>query len=41
MVLASELYMEEDYIRDYDEFLKFIKEKKAENALSKQAGGNR
>ena len=24
MVLASEIYEEEDYIRDYDEFLKFI-----------------
>lgn len=24
MVLASELYDEEDYIRDYDEFLKYI-----------------
>ena len=24
MVLASELYNEDDYIRDYDEFLKFI-----------------
>lgn len=28
MVLASELYDEADYIRDYDEFLKFIGEKK-------------
>lgn len=26
MVLASELYDEDDYIRDYDEFLQFIKE---------------
>ena len=26
MVLASELYDEDDYIRDYDEFLKFVKE---------------
>ena len=26
MVLASELYDESDYIRDYDEFLKFVKE---------------
>lgn len=25
MVLASEIYCEEDYIRDYDEFLKFVK----------------
>ena len=25
MVLASELYDEEDYIRDYDEFLRFVK----------------
>lgn len=26
MVLASDYYKEEDYIRDYDEFLKFVKE---------------
>ena len=26
MVLASEPYIEEDYIRDYDEFLKFVNE---------------
>ena len=26
MVLASELYDEDDYIRDYDEFLKFIQQ---------------
>ena len=26
MVFASELYDESDYIRDYDEFLKFVKE---------------
>ena len=26
MVLASELYDESDYIRDYDEFLKFVSE---------------
>ncbi len=26
LVLASELYEEEDYIRDYEEFLNFIKE---------------
>lgn len=26
MVLASELYDEADYIRDYEEFLKFVKE---------------
>ena len=26
MVLASELYDESDYIRDYDEFLKFVNE---------------
>lgn len=26
MVLASELYDESDYIRDYDEFLRFVKE---------------
>lgn len=24
LVLASEIYKEEDYIRDYDEFLKFV-----------------
>mgnify|MGYP001048911738 CR=1 FL=1 len=28
LVLASELYDESDYIRDYDEFLKFIKDEK-------------
>ena len=28
MVLASELYDEADYIRDYDEFLSFVKENK-------------
>ena len=28
MVLASELYDEADYIRDYDEFLKFVKEQR-------------
>ncbi len=27
MVLASEIYCEQDYIRDYDEFLKFVKAK--------------
>lgn len=27
MVLASELYDESDYIRDYDEFLEFVKGK--------------
>ena len=27
MVLASEIYNEEDYIRDYDEFLRFVSEK--------------
>lgn len=26
MVLASEIYKEEDYIRNYDDFLKFIEE---------------
>ena len=26
MVLASEIYKEEDYIREYDSFLKFIGE---------------
>lgn len=26
MVLASEVYKEEDYIRDYDTFLKLVKE---------------
>ena len=31
MVFASELYDESDYIRDYDEFLKFVEEKKNEN----------
>lgn len=31
MVLASELYDESDYIRDYDEFLKYVKEHEGEN----------
>lgn len=31
LVFASELYDESDYIRDYDEFLKFIKETQDEN----------
>ena len=31
MVLASELYDESDYIRDYDEFKKFIASKESEN----------
>lgn len=30
MVLASDFYKEEDYIRDYDEFLKFVGEQKEE-----------
>lgn len=30
MVLASELYDENDYIRNYDEFLEFIKNNKKE-----------
>ena len=30
MVLASELYNEEDYIRDYDEFLEFVSNHSAE-----------
>mgnify|MGYP004583503223 FL=1 len=29
MVFASELYDESDYIRDYDEFLKFVKSNKS------------
>lgn len=29
LVFASELYDETDYIRNYDEFLNFVKEKKA------------
>ena len=28
MVLASELYDESDYIRNYDDFLKFVKNEK-------------
>lgn len=32
MVLASELYDETDYIRDYDEFLKFVKENETEHS---------
>lgn len=31
MVLASELYDETDYIRNYDEFLNFVKSKKENN----------
>ena len=30
MVFASELYDESDYIRDYDEFLRYIEEEKAD-----------
>lgn len=30
MVLASDYYKEEDYIRDYDEFLKFVKEQQVD-----------
>ena len=30
MVLASEYYDESDYIRDYDEFLKFVNKKRKE-----------
>ena len=30
LVLASELYDESDYIRDYDEFLKFVEAKESE-----------
>ena len=30
MVLASELYDEADYIRNYDDFLKFVEEKNHE-----------
>ena len=29
LVLASEYYDEKDYIRDYDEFVKYVKEKRA------------
>ena len=31
MVLASEIYDESDYIRDYDEFLKFVSGDENEN----------
>ena len=31
LVFASEIYDESDYIRDYDEFLKFVKERKNGN----------
>ena len=30
MVLASQLYDENDYIRDYDEFLRFVKREEDE-----------
>ena len=33
MVLASEVYDESDYIRDYDEFLTFIKEKEEKGSV--------
>lgn len=32
MVLASELYDEEDYIRDYDEFLEYVKTRETDGA---------
>ena len=35
MVLASEPYDESDYIRDYDEFLEFIKEKESHSNTTK------
>lgn len=31
VVLASEVYREEDYIRNYEKFLEFLKEEKAKN----------
>ena len=31
MVLASELYDESDYIRDYDEFIKYVRENNEKN----------
>lgn len=34
MVLASELYDESDYIRNYDEFLEFVK--KSENTTAEE-----
>ena len=34
MVLASEFYNEDDYIRDYDTFLAYAKEQKKEKASS-------
>lgn len=33
MVLASELYDESDYIRDYDEFLQYVNEHEGESKL--------
>ena len=35
MVFASELYDESDYIRDYDEFLKFVKENSNDDSEEK------
>jgi len=35
MVLASELYDESDYIRDYDEFLSFVKQQE-DNEMIKE-----
>lgn len=33
MVLASELYNEADYIRDYDEFIKYVRQNKNESGV--------
>ncbi len=35
MVFASELYDESDYIRDYNEFLKFVEENDKNNTIKK------
>jgi hypothetical protein len=40
VVLASEAYKEEDYIRNYDDFLKFIEEEERnKKAKSRNKGG--
>lgn len=38
VVLASEVYKEEDYIRNYDEFLEFIKKEEEKKGKKKNKG---
>lgn len=39
VVLASEVYREEDYIRDYDEFLRFVSEEEQKHGGHARRGG--